>query len=61
MGKTENKVVFIEMKNQEGGRKSPEQKAWVEILAASEGVDAYFSSGWKEAKVVIEKYFYYET
>ena len=59
--KPENKLIFIEMKNQEGGRKPPAQKAWIKLLHESEGVDAYFSNGWAEAKKIVESYFIYDT
>ena len=47
--------LFIELKRREGGRVSPEQKAWIEALR-SQGYAAEVAHGWEEAAELITGY-----
>lgn len=47
--------LFIEMKRREGGRLSPEQKAWLDKLT-EQGYAAAVCRGWEEASEVILRY-----
>lgn len=43
------RVIFIELKRQRGGQVSPEQRIWIDVLNACDGVEAYICRGADEA------------
>lgn len=47
--------LFIELKSQSGGRRSNEQKEWIQFLR-SQGYVAEFRNGWQAAAELILKY-----
>ena len=49
-----SQLVAIEMKRKKGGRLSPEQKAWLEILNNA-GIEAVVCNGFDEAKKFVEE------
>jgi hypothetical protein len=49
-----NQLVFIEMKREQGGRLSPEQKEWLELLNSLPNITALVCNGAQEAINVIE-------
>ena len=47
--------LFIEMKSQDGGRLSEQQKKWLKVLD-SFGYKIAVCKGWEEARAVLEEY-----
>lgn len=51
-----NKLIFIEMKRVKGWKVSPTQKLWLEALNQTEGVEAFVSNWFEEAKTIIKSF-----
>lgn len=52
---TKKRLLFIEMKRSKGGKVSPEQEEWLDILNSCFGVEAIVCHGFEEAKKEIDK------
>lgn len=50
-----DRLLFIEMKKEKGGRLTENQKNWIETLNKCRGVRAYVARGFEEAKKLIDK------
>lgn len=55
-----NRLLFLEMKREDGGRLKPEQKEWIRVLNSCLETEAVVASGYDEAVSKINSFLYRE-